>query len=433
MREPLIEAENWKQPLDVTLPVGCRGELLVPFSRHIRQSSINPPTSHWSFPQYSRLPAELQLRVLRCCDKPTLFQLMHTSRDLRADSERLFFSDPETWYQVSGEWLIKGGTASGTMSDTGFLARVERLRIDFYWMHQETWADGWHNEEEAVVESYENICRFWEVFQRRFPRAKHVVLGDVKDRYVDSLPTTEYKNVGHLSPPNIEIYISLIEVHGNSGNRLKRKLWRRVKSEGALNTAAVSEWKECTDFLTPIVIPPEKPYRGPVGELYGASGAEWSIQSRAIRVHKITAMEKYHLQALPESFGSEPHSDGQQGITSFKPFRCLAPDCDARFERPGEYTSHAIESGHDTYHDIPEPFKHTFAVNEERLKRMREIQSKKWHAVCDWWGKSGSRQREVAKREFIRQLRNDPLWMGDAPDEDWKVWEMIEVSLYGYP
>jgi hypothetical protein len=426
-----IAAKNWEQPLDVTLPVSSYGEIRVPFSRHVRQSK--PSTFDWSFPHYSRLPAELQLRVLQCCDKPTLFQLMHTSRDIRNDSSKLFFSDPETWYRTGGDWLIQNGIPGGTISDIEFLARVERLYIDFGWMTQDTWAKQQDNEEETLVESHENMWRFWESLKRRCPQVTHVVLGDAKDRGNNLLPTIEYKNLAQLGPPNIEICISLPKGDGNFAHRLERKIWRRVRLGGASNTATF-QWKECSDFLEPSVNAPIKSYCGPVGEYYQAImlGAEWGAQKDAVRVHKIAAVEKYHLKAPLDPAGSETHRDGQQLISSFRPFECLASDCDAWFERPGEYTTHAIESGHDEYHDIPESFKDVFAVNEERLNRLRDVHVKRWRAVCDWWGQHGSEKQEVAKREYIHQLRNDPLWMDNGPDDDEQVLNYVEVSVNGF-
>jgi hypothetical protein len=424
----LIAADNWTQSHDVTLPASDKGELRVPFSRHIHQS--NPPTPNRTFPQYPRLPAELQLRVLSHCDKPTLFQLMHTSQSMQIESEKLFFSDPDILYRI-GEGCLDGGGDTGSilLHDTKFLARVERIKIDFWWMTEVTWVSlEARNGEEIIVESYENMCRFWDAVRRLFPRVKHVVLGDDHDRGDDPLPTIEYKNLGHLGPSNIEIYIALAVGDGHPTHRMKRKLWLRVKNEGGggLSTAK-SEWKECLDFLRPCVVPPNKAFRGPVGEYREANSRlyEWEEQEQAVRVHKIAAMEKHHFQ-----ISSEP--SGSQLISLFKPFGCAASDCDAWFERPGEYTSHAIEFQHDKYHDIPEPFKNDFAVNEERLSTMRDNQMKKWRAFCDWWGEYGSEKQDVAKRKFTHQLIHDPLWAGDEPVNEQKVWEAIENDVNGY-
>ena len=105
---------NWEQLIDTNI-FGIQstslGELCIPFACHVRHPISTAP-SNLSFPQFVRLPVELQLYVLRFCDKPTLFRLMQTSHSIRTEATKLFFSDPDAWYCVEGHWLESGAHPS---------------------------------------------------------------------------------------------------------------------------------------------------------------------------------------------------------------------------------------------------------------------------------------------------------------------------------
>jgi hypothetical protein len=90
----IIDEGYWKEPLDFTIPITFEGQFFKQFHQHIY--SRNSTTSEGSFHHYADLPAELQLQVIQLCDAPTLFQLMHTSHDLRTEPKKLFFTDPRT-------------------------------------------------------------------------------------------------------------------------------------------------------------------------------------------------------------------------------------------------------------------------------------------------------------------------------------------------
>lgn len=124
-----IAKGNRKRPLDLSIPCTHQGEILVPFSRYI--CPLGSTTSEGSFPQYCQLPAELQLRVLHFCDQPSQFQFIHTSRDVRSEAKRLFFSHLDTWYHVEAAWLPSGSYAGHTIYDLDFLACAEQINVDF--------------------------------------------------------------------------------------------------------------------------------------------------------------------------------------------------------------------------------------------------------------------------------------------------------------
>lgn len=400
---------NWKKPLDFSLHSSHQGELQVPFSRHVRQMDSETPAS---FERYARLPAELQLSVLHVCDAPTIFQLMHTSHFTRTEAKKIFFSDPETWYCVDAGWLLGAGYPGHTEYDLEFLACTERLIFDFGWMHERTWMtkDGsseWTgtNEEEAVATAFggmdERIQDFWRTVKHRLPQLKHIILSDDRDRSENphdlQLPPGIYRKVGRMCPSSINIFVYLLQGDGSLNRRMKRKLWRRINTEGVTN--ATQEWKLCTKHPRPSVIPPYKIFRGPVGIFDDSYARVCNVahQRKAIRVHRIAALERHHF--------CETH----------KPFNCSAKDCDAWFEQPEEYTSHVIETKYDKTTKLPEPMESLFAENDERLERLMEIAHEIERPFLEWWGKYGSEQRSVAEIEFIHQLESDPLYTQDMP------------------
>jgi hypothetical protein len=409
-----IAPGNWKRPLDFNLHSTHQGELQVPFSHHVRQ--VDPITSEVSFEYYAKLPAELQLKILHFCDAATLFQLMHTSRSTRTEAKKLFFSDPQTWYIVDGEWLLRSGYPGHTNHDLDFLACTERLNVEFTWMGARTWmsdeasGDWAGTEEEAAATGFgdmdKKIRDFWQTVTHRLPRLKHIILSDDVDRWDEEdssgleLPPGIYRRVGRMCPPNINVSIYLVQGDGCWKRRMERKLWRRrLTNDSPTPTDATEAWDLCTDHPGMNVIPPYQPFRGPVGTHEESYLRVLNIahQRKAIKILRIAAMERHHFHA------------------SHTPFTCPAPDCTARFDQPEEYTAHAIATKHDKAAKLPDPIEAAFAANDERLERLMDRAVEMERPFLEWWGKEGSEQRRVAEKEFIYQLEHDPLYALDKP------------------
>jgi hypothetical protein len=414
---------NWQRPLDLSLHSTYQGELQVPFARHVRQ--VNPTIPQANFQQYTELPAELQIEIFGFCDQATIFQLMHTSRQTRAEAKKLFFSDPETWYYVEADCLLRGGYAAHTNRDLDFLACTERLNVDFGQMHECTWMsnESTSTEEEAMARVSgsmdECIQNFWRTVKHRLPQLKHIILSDDYDRSDEfhdlQQPPAIHRKVGQMSPPGMDVYVFLVQGDGSLNRRMQRKLWRRVDSGGSSDTNETSEWELCADHPGPNVIPPYKVFRGPVG-LHDNSYARFSdivYQRKAIRVHRIAAMERHHF------------------YDSNTPFGCSASDCDAWFEKPEEYTSHVIETKHDKLTKLPEFIESSFAENDERLERMTGIAEEMERPFLEWWGEYGSEKRVVAQKEYIAQLEHDPLYAQDRPVLEHPSLHAIHRSLDG--
>jgi hypothetical protein len=416
-----IAEGNWKRPLDFSLHGTFYGELFSPFSSYVRQTVRSESTE--TFGQYAKLPTELQLRILQSCDAATLFRLMHTSRSMRIEAKKLFFSNRRVWYLVHADWLLKGGHPAYTKLDLDMLACVEQLNLDFSSMRERTWmtpqgSGTWiGTEDEAVATGYggmdEQIRIFWGTVQRRLPQLKHIVLSDEATR-TERRPPALWKKVGQMCPASIDV--SFYFLHGDDpyNGRCKRTWWRRVINQTATHDAnARYDWEPCSELPDLVVIPPYHRFRGPVGsfERYCAKYADYNARWRATRKQRIATMERLHFHQTHQPFG------------------CSAPDCTAWFTQPEEYTTHAIETRHDEQDTLPEVYESVFAENDEKLKQLRKDIKDLERPFLEWWDVEGSEKREVAQREFVHQLEHDPLYAQEEPVEKHPLLSYIHRSL----
>lgn len=396
-----IPLDYWKKPIDFTLLGNFEGELHVPFTRHVRQLSPTMPNA--SFSQYLNLPAEIRLRVVRSCDKATLFQLMQTSRETRAEAKRLFFSDPGAWYCVDSDWLRSGGQPGHTWRDMNFLACIERLCIEYSWLHETYYTVG------AITREEDGIRKFWNIVRSLFPRVKHILLNEHHQRLQDELLPETFKKIAKMCPLDIHISSSLLVMEESPiRGRLKRKTWRR---SSAINDT--QEWTECANNEGQLVNPPYREFRGHVGEFEKgvAMMMEISDQETTIRLHRMAAIAKFHFEGSP------------------KPFSCPALNCDAWFDHPNEYTTHAIKTRHDKIAEIPEPFKPVFTENRKRLNQLWERHRGIDNSFREWYGKCGSEQRRNAEKEFLYELEHNPLYAQDQTVTEHRILDMIKAHI----
>ncbi|PVH93432.1 hypothetical protein DM02DRAFT_733124 [Periconia macrospinosa] len=405
-----IPKGNWKKPINLNFSSTRHGEIRVPFIHYLSQPNASRPNAplNASFPQFTLLPPELQLRIIQYCEKSTLFQLLHTSSLIRAEAAKLLFSDPKAIYWIDAKWLLEGGYSGDTLYDLEFMKYVEHLYIDFLWMHEQTWMNraDWGTysgtEEEAVTGAYgdmdNNIKKFWGTVQHRFPRLKHVMLGDDHDRSSLQVPPIVFTKVGEMSPASIQVSLALFHRgDGSTSRRLERGVWQRRLDtyQADVDPDAKARWIKHLSWKEPLVTIPYRVLNGPVGKFQDfyirqeqQDGQQW-----ATRVYKIAAVEKGYLDLDTPDYS----------------FCCSVQGCDAVFKQPEEYTSHAIETAHDKKHPLPEAFQNLFSENGERHRRLFHDISKRRISLKNWWGREGSLQRQAAKKEVIHQLENDVL------------------------
>ncbi|KAL1598035.1 hypothetical protein SLS60_008523 [Paraconiothyrium brasiliense] len=91
-------------------------------------------------------------------------------------------------------------------------------------------------------------------------------------------------------------------------------------------------------------------------------------------------------------------------------FGCPAPNCDAWFKRPEEYTNHMVnstKSHREASYVLLGPYQSLFADGEKKLEEaeqhLREIEE----PFLKWWGEFGSEERKLAEKEFLHELEHD--------------------------
>jgi hypothetical protein len=175
-RNLCIEPLNWNRFAT------AGGETCVPFAHHVQRDTIHVTDAvFWPFLQ---LPRELQLRVIHFCDEATLFQLMHASSVTRNEAEQLFWSNPNAWYHVSGEWLLSGGFTGHTLYAVDFLRNVQRVEIHFESVDSfsDEWIDGerklLYDGEQPSRTADEQIKGLWYLVTTMCPRLTHVVVSE---------------------------------------------------------------------------------------------------------------------------------------------------------------------------------------------------------------------------------------------------------------
>lgn len=176
---PLVSQLPFTDPLNWNLYATHWGETHIPFHDYVRPKQtcqLEVP-----FAQFTQLPRELQLRILRFCNSATLFQLMHVSSATRDEARKLFWANPGSRYVIRGRWLLAGGFSGDTLDDVGALAFIKHVEVDFD-------AEGlplyniWDDDtpqwaRRLTADVAERLAdAFWQTFTGHLPCATNVIL-----------------------------------------------------------------------------------------------------------------------------------------------------------------------------------------------------------------------------------------------------------------
>lgn len=423
----------WRKPLDLGLMTDIARteglELCVPFSRHVLQSgSKNPRVIE--IPQFSRLPAELQLRIFSLCDSPTLFQLMHTSSTIRCEAKKLFLSDPDAWYTVNATWIFQGCYPGETFHDMEFMPYVEQLEVVCYtldnFLDENYLYDEIHRkdgERSAGVgeEQVEIISYFWHRVHTHFPRVSRVLLSFTFPEKLTTVPAKDWTKIKRMCIPGVEVYISSVTYEDRISSRREKRTWRGLKdNEG---------WTEIPNYDRPTIVMPPKIFRGPIGayESWIYKATQLSAREETIKTMLVAAIEKHHFYGR------------------YEPFTCPVPGCCAWFDQPEQFTTHLLvvdilrTNPGDHTHFLnqemvpPEPFKALFATNEEELEELRREERKRSEFLRNLWDKEGTKRRDAALQAAIHQVEHDPLCLqGKKPAMHSKILGDLICYLDGY-
>jgi hypothetical protein len=397
----------WTTELNWNLHATHDGETCVPFRLHLQQRGVHPPAG--KFPQFLQLPAELQIAVFRCCDSAVLFQLMRVSSKTRREAEKLFWSYPDSWFQIDGTWLLAGGFSGHTYNAIDFLARIEQIEVQFGGLgplSHNAWEDGVRQYAKRPPDHIrdQQINKFWQTLQWRFPKATNVVLSGLSGDDAGVSPPAAYTITAEKCPSRIRTSVSCLQPVAGYPARATRTLWHQTLpdcSQPAIWSAASLNWTRQT------VLPPPRTFSGPVGafcriEYYNSL---FFYRHFAKRLLLIQATEAYHLHPTQ------------------RPCICPVAGCSLQFELPGQWATHMIDAAHDG--EIGPPSELFGSLFKDHFARQARIEQQYADDMADLrtaWGKEGSQQRTDAEQAFLTQLWHDPLWTHEKPPEESAIW-----------
>lgn len=400
----VVEEGYWRNPLDITLYMTHYGQAFRYFHQHIQQ--VPSIASEESFHHYVELPAELQLRIMQHCDAPTLFQLMHTTRDIRVEARKLFFSHPPTWYRLQADFLLLRPSAGETLYDPAFLASVTQLEIHAPYMNSRVWKPDVEGKTFASAEERSEyvdrhvkaeIQAFWRAVKRLCPRVRRVMFTRDGTSFPDKDVMMDcFQPMARLCPQSLDVFFYTNEsAREFYRRRRKRILWRLRSSDedAAIETTPQPEQHAASPIM--IVIPPQKRHRGRVGDFIRAQ----------------TVWEKSYSLGFAAEMYRAAATEQQHFLGRHEPFGCSDAECDAWFDQPEQYTTHLLATHHGKG-ETPSGRAGALVRANTQLKLALERETKDRHnAFWDWWGQ----QRTAAESEVMRQLEHDALYAQEKP------------------
>ncbi|KAF2868030.1 hypothetical protein BDV95DRAFT_501759 [Massariosphaeria phaeospora] len=409
----------WTTPLNWGLELGYYDEPHIRFSNYVRDEPRCPWITLSDFPQFPTLPVELQFNVISLCEIPTLFQLMQVSRAIRAEAKKYFWSDPDAWNCVRASLLVNGGLPGHTFHEMDYLVHVQHLEIEFDDCVQDDLCDSqallgsqtdpWL---EPSVELRKRISSFWQTVQRTFPRLTRISVSEHTLRQsTDPLPPG-LMTVLSMCPAGISAFASFLQRGKDNLHPIKRTLWR---GKGGKNNSPANEWEEINPTWTrKSITPPPKQFCGPVGMLQSVTyqfHCRFRPKDRASRFLLLEAIERHHF-------------DGRH-----VPIDCFEPGCGARFDLPGQWTLHALETEHDDRAIPSKELKPSFDQHEEECDILLQKITDGMDGMHADWGEGGSANRLNAEQEFLHQLDNDPLYYSGKPAKETELWAAFKADM----
>ena len=405
-------------PLDINLHVDGNGEPLTPFALYVAPTTPLPNLPA-TFHRWSDLPDELQLNIYKFCDASTLFRLMQTCANTRAEAEKLFWSDPAFWYPIRGDWLVNGGIPCTHYPAAA--SRLQQIEIALSTMNLHLDPNDHDPDPQhyrfGTIEDLSSARKFseqfWGVFQRSFPSARRVIFDEI-------FPETPWRlspsliTIARACPSTINIQVSgwkWSDPTGTVSILRRRKHLRRIVE--AADHSYQWEVVQGEETRRRISMPPGAS-TGPVGTWQNHLFRERTLlqKQRGIRALRLETVERYH-------FG------GRNRI----PFRCPLPACPVGFEEVGDWTLHAIQSEHDQMEmstqsggvawayravgAVPQELERPFQEKEKWLGRVAAGLRVEKRNMQDAYGKTGSVKRRRFREAFLAQLVNDPAYKHD--------------------
>jgi hypothetical protein len=402
------------------------GEERIPFHLYVQPNAVESCSSlHTSSsPDFNKLPAELQLRILAFCSAPTLYQIMRTSM-LRNEAAKLFWADLNTYYLVEASWLFGGGYPGYTCYDLSFMSYVQNVEIEY-----EPGSDdkiGPTGDNDGLELNYKRAQDFWTTFQTRFPRAKRVVVNQnwesLSIRQHDDEPVACcLKVLIEACPIEIDVLaFVLVEVGSGGCKRTARPVannWHRVLYQ----LADDGGWKKVTTsgFKRKTILMPPKRFHGPVGGFEGLKYESGRIQLQQIGLGALA------IEALDRHYFDREDPE---------PFHCPVSGCNVYLEKAGQWTQHAAEA-HSTdlmmksrFDILPNALQRIFEQRKNSLEQEEEAVGMKLRDIYSDWNEEEGKKRRELERGWIYQLENDKAWDTGIKGTESELWERFTTIM----
>jgi hypothetical protein len=244
-----LSGPSCKPPLNWNLHLTSEGEERTPFNQHVQRKSAGegPPSqgllpSLGNLPPTLKLPTELQWRIMDFCTDPaTLWQFMHTSRELRTEASKRFWADPHTYYLIEAPWLIDGGGPGHTGYDMAFLTHVQNIEVEYSIDADALLRPRGENGLGSLMNNH-LIVSFWSSLKQRCPSVRRVVFNQTWHTRLQSRGDSEkptwislcLKVLIGIAPPEVEVsaFVLSSAIHNGSGvmTRIGRREGRRGRA-----------------------------------------------------------------------------------------------------------------------------------------------------------------------------------------------------------
>ncbi|KAH8729086.1 hypothetical protein GQ44DRAFT_723979 [Phaeosphaeriaceae sp. PMI808] len=406
----IVPEGPWTKPLNFNQLATTDGEICVPFAESIREDTTS--RGGVTFPQFALLPSELKIYFLNFCSQATLFRLMHVSSSMRVEAEKLFWSDPDTWYSIKGEWIAIGAPRGHSEFDFDFFANLKQIEISFDYMSISAVVPTDLESAEgqlSVPPGVENdITRFWKSFQRVFPHVEHVVFSE---RHLPFDNGARQRLLIQFCPPGLTVSASCLQNIEVIHRPLKRQLWKQTRTD----QGTAGEWKMITAaWSREMIIPPSKIFRGLVGAYHRTQRRRHRHECHltGLRLLRIEAIERFYFEGRKQ------------------PFSCPEPPCQARFYQPRQWLFHSVHINLDSNAILPSAdLRAKFIEQEAKLEQIyiRDVKEPLEKMRAQW--KKGRNQRRHIRHNFLSQLAQDPLYTQAKPGVESFAWRNYQSTM----
>lgn len=408
----------------------------VPFGYFAKPQAYLVLAPIYCFPQFLRLPTDIQLIIYECCDAATLFQLMRTCSRTRAGAVKIFWADrPEAhWYHCNDYELFEYRLGQHPIIRfcPEFASRITRVEIDLirleiFFVETDDSIEG-----RKPVSVVDKAQVFWRRVEMVFPAVRRIVLTGCWPGPQLPPPEVELDGAYHQielvvqqAPPSISVQIAFDDgfrpvgaVNTRSGPRFT--LWQ-------VASGLEPRWQIVHEEWTPtrVLLPPRNFDSRPLGRC-------------------LTMYQKFDAIWLEEQGLAWLTRESHARYAVAGAITCPHPDCTLTFAGRRTWARHLTDSSHDRRRcptgDVQLRYSEhmpavELAVLKERKQRVdvlyRQVKQIQLELQAAW-GERGTEQRRQFEADFFAQLREENLVAPGELDVETCPW-MDSLHMYLRP